>query len=87
MLADLGDAIGFGDFVPIEQDGRRAAQRRAFKRDEVFKYDVVLEPEQCAEPDYRETVVPPSGGRWGYTRHECAVCGYHWLDSYTPPES
>jgi len=57
----------------------------AFKRDEVKTFDVVLLPEQCAEPSYVETVVPPAGGRWGFTRHKCSVCGYSWTDSYTAP--
>ena len=57
----------------------------AFLRDEVKKFDVVLLPEQCAEPSYQDTVVPPTGGRWGYTKHVCSVCGYHWTDTYTAP--
>ena len=56
-----------------------------FVRDEVKTYDTVLLPEQCDTPEYVETVVAPSGGHWGYTRHECSVCGYHWTDSYTAP--
>ena len=56
-----------------------------FKRDETKDYSTVLLPEQCGEPSYVETVVPPSGSRWGYTRHECGGCGYHWTDNYTAP--
>lgn len=56
-----------------------------FKRDEVFRYNVVLSPESCEEPDYAETVVEPDCTSWGRTEHVCRGCGYAWTDSYTPP--
>ncbi|MBR0041048.1 MAG: Ig-like domain-containing protein [Oscillospiraceae bacterium] len=56
-----------------------------FKRDERFRYDVVLSPEGCDEPDYVETVVEPDCTSWGWTEHVCEGCGYSWIDSYTPP--
>lgn len=57
----------------------------AFTRDETKDYDKVLLPEQCDQPDYAETVIPPADGRWGCTRHVCATCGYSWTDQYTAP--
>lgn len=56
-----------------------------FKRDERFRYDVILSPETCEEPDYAETVVEPDCTSWGHTEHVCQGCGYAWIDSYTPP--
>lgn len=56
-----------------------------FKRDERFRYDVILLPEECAAPDYAETVTEPDCAHWGYTEHVCRGCGYSWIDRYTPP--
>ena len=58
-----------------------------FKGDETKDFSKVLHPEQCDAPSYTETVIAPSDGVWGYTRHECSGCGYCWRDSYTPPNS
>lgn len=69
----------------LSKPSREKNNMDSFKRDEVKTYDVVLLPEQCEEPSYVETVVAPADGRWGFTRHECSVCGYHWTDSYTAP--
>lgn len=46
----------------------------------------VLLPEQCDSPDIRSTVTPPGCDSWGYVYNECAGCGYHWIDSYFPPQ-
>ena len=56
-----------------------------FVRDERFRYDLILSPESCGEPDYVETVTAPDCARWGCTDHVCQGCGYAWRDSYTPP--
>ena len=72
---------------PLTKPSRTHSNHASFKSDEVKTFDVVLLPELCDEPSYTETVVPPEGGRWGYTRHQCAGCGYHWTDTYTPPAS
>ena len=70
---------------PLTKPSKTGSNHAAFKSDETKKYDVVLLPEQCAEPSYEETVVPPEGQRWGYTMHRCGGCGYLWTDTYTPP--
>lgn len=57
-----------------------------FTSNEVFRYDVVLLPETCEEPHYTETVTSPDCTNWGYTEHTCDGCGYHWADTYTPPQ-
>ncbi len=57
-----------------------------FKRDETFNYTKVLLPETCEAPRYTETVTPSGCADWGYTVHTCEGCGYHWTDSYTPPQ-
>lgn len=57
-----------------------------FKRNEVFRYNKTLLPEDCASPHYTEAVTPPTCTEWGYTVHTCDGCGYHWTDSYTPPQ-
>lgn len=56
-----------------------------FLRDETYDYAKVLLPEKCETPSYTETIVPSDCTQWGYTVHECSVCGYHWRDSYSPP--
>ena len=58
---------------------------RNFVRDERFRYDVLLSPEGCEEPDYKTAVTEATCTEWGYTDHVCAGCGYAWRDSYTPP--
>lgn len=42
-----------------------------------------IRTEPCVLTD---TVVPPTQAEGGYTRHECAVCGYSYQDAETPPE-
>ena len=58
---------------------------RGFGRDEHRRYDVILRPEMCSDPVYRETVTAPTCTEWGHTEHVCESCGYSWIDSYTPP--
>ena len=57
-----------------------------FKRNETMNYSKVLLPETCEEPHYTEEVTPPDCTHWGYTVHTCEGCGYHWTDTYTPPQ-
>lgn len=57
-----------------------------FLRNEVFDYSAAVTPETCAEPAYAETLVPGSCDTWGYTEHTCAVCGYSYRDTITPPQ-
>ena len=56
-----------------------------FKRDEHYRYDRILSPEECETPRYTETVTAPDCTHWGRTEHLCEGCGYTWTDSYTPP--
>ena len=72
---------------PLTKPSKTHSNHSSFKSDEVKTYDVVLLPELCEEPSYEDTVVAGEGGRWGYTMHQCAGCGYHWTDTYTPPAS
>lgn len=39
--------------------------------------------EVTVEHDYRETVVPPTCTKEGYTEFTCSVCGYSYKDNYT----
>ena len=57
-----------------------------FQRNETRDFDKVLEPEQCEDPEVSFTITAPTCEDWGYVYHECAVCGYHWIDSYFPPQ-
>ena len=57
-----------------------------FLRNEIFDYSAAVTPETCAEPAYAETLVPGSCDTWGYTEHTCAVCGYSYRDTITPPQ-
>ena len=34
---------------------------------------------------YTDVVTPPTTTDQGYTTHTCTVCGYHYMDSFTPP--
>ena len=34
----------------------------------------------------RRSSQPRDRSQWGYTVHTCEGCGYHWTDSYTPPQ-
>ena len=70
---------------PLSKPTKTKGNHADFKSQEVKTFDVVLEPEKCAEPQYTDAVTPPAGSHWGFTRHTCAVCGYHYTDSYTPP--
>ena len=56
-----------------------------FVRDERFRFDRILSPEGCEEPNYETAVTAPTCTDWGYTDHVCAGCGYAWRDGYTPP--
>ncbi len=76
--ATLGEELSVpGNYYSNESD---------FTRNEVFEYDKVLQPEQCGEPDVKFTLTSPTCDDWGYVYHECAGCGYHWIDSYFPPQ-
>lgn len=57
-----------------------------FERRETFDYSRVLLPHDCEGGDWEETVTPSSCDSWGCTRHSCRVCGYAWVDRYTPPQ-
>ena len=39
------------------------------------------ETENCS---YNNVVTPPTATEQGYTTHTCTVCGYSYIDSYTP---
>ena len=56
-----------------------------FQRLETFDYSRVLSPESCESPDIAEEITPAGCDSWGFTRHECRLCGHGWTDSYTPP--
>lgn len=56
-----------------------------FTRNETLKYNVVLLPETCEQPHYTEVVSESDCTHWGFTEHTCDGCGYHWIDTYTPP--
>lgn len=75
---------GIGEHLNKPTQTRRNNARQ-FKKKEVRKYDTVLRPEQCAEPVYAVTVIPPRDGEWGWTEHTCETCGYTWRDHYTGP--
>lgn len=49
-----------------------------------IKYDVVLLPETCENPEYEIRIALPSESEWGYTEHVCTTCGYTWRDQYVP---
>ncbi len=66
--------------------GNYYSNEREFERNEVYEYDKVLLPEKCEEPDVKFTLTSPTCDEWGYVYHECAGCGYHWIDSYFPPQ-
>ncbi len=55
-----------------------------FESKETKSFDTVLMPETCDAPAYTETVIAPTEYAWGYTKHECSGCGYHWNDTYVP---
>ena len=56
-----------------------------FVNNELFDYSLVLDPEQCAQPELVETVLTADCTRWGYTEHTCSVCGNTWRDSFVAP--
>ena len=66
--------------------GNYYSNESEFERNETKNYDKVLLPEQCEEPEYHTTLTPPTCDTWGYAVHECKNCGYHWTDSYFPPQ-
>ena len=49
-------------------------------------YSAAVKPEKCAEPSYTDTVVTGNCDTFGYTEHTCAVCGYSYRDTFTPPQ-
>ena len=51
-------------------------------RNETTDHFKELRPETCAEPKYRETVVPADCTHFGYTKYVCQGCGYTYLDAY-----
>ena len=66
--------------------GNYYSNEREFERNETKDYSKVLLPEQCDEPEIHFTLTSPTCDSWGYVYHECAGCGYHWIDSYFPPQ-
>lgn len=66
--------------------GNYYSNEREFERNETMDYSKVLLPEQCETPEIHFTLTPPTCDSWGYVDHECAGCGYHWTDSYFPPQ-
>ena len=65
----------------LKEDQKEAKKRRKAG----IRYEVVLLPETCENPEYELRVSLPSEGEWGYTEHYCKTCGYSWRDSYTAP--
>ena len=57
-----------------------------FVRNETRDYSQVLLPEKCESPEIHFTLTPPTCDEWGFVYNECAGCGYHWVDSYFPPQ-
>ena len=57
-----------------------------FQRNEIYDYSAAVKPEKCAEPTYTDTVVTGNCDTFGYTEHTCAVCGYSYRDTFTPPQ-
>lgn len=57
----------------------------SFKRDETFKYDKVLLPEKCENPQYSKTITQADCTHFGYTTYTCPVCGYTYTDDYIAP--
>ncbi len=64
------------------KENKEEAQKR---RKAGIRYEVVLLPETCDNPEYELLVTLPSDGEWGYTEHVCTKCGYSWRDHYTAP--
>lgn len=50
---------------------------------ETKDYSKILQPEQCAAPEYREEITQPDCTNFGYTTHTCTTCGYSFTDTYT----
>lgn len=66
--------------------GNYYSNESEFERNETKDYSKVLLPEKCEQPEIHFTLTPPTCDTWGYVDHECATCGYHWTDSYFPPQ-
>ncbi|MBR4578212.1 MAG: Ig-like domain-containing protein [Oscillospiraceae bacterium] len=58
---------------------------QTFLRNELFDYDVKLNPETCDNPVFTKVVHEADCTTWGYTTHTCTVCGNTWDDSFVPP--
>ena len=70
----------------MSRPGNYYGNESEFERNETKDYSKVLLPEQCEQPEVHFTLTPPTCDEWGYVYHECATCGYHWTDSYFPPQ-
>ena len=64
---------------------RKPNDSKHFTHKETKNFKTILLPENCENPVYNSTVIPPADGEWGYTEHTCTTCGYTWRDSYTAP--
>ena len=64
---------------------RYSGNRNGMEKRETRDGSAPLAPEACEEPDLLDEVTASGCTDWGYTRHTCKVCGYSWVDSYTPP--
>lgn len=57
-----------------------------FEADEHFEYDFTLLPHDCLEPQYQDIITPGTHTDYGYTTHECTICGaYSYKSDYTAP--
>lgn len=58
-----------------------------FAPDEHFEYDVDLMPHYCDAPTYQDVITPATHTDYGYTTHNCTICGeYSYVSDYTAPE-
>lgn len=57
-----------------------------FETDEHFEYDFTLLPHDCLDPQYQDIITPGTHTDYGYTTHECTICGaYSYRSDYTAP--
>ena len=76
--ADVGETL-------TKMKTRRPNDAKNFTHKETKNFKTILLPENCENPVYTDTVIPPADGEWGWTEHTCTTCGYTWRDSYTAP--
>lgn len=57
----------------------------SFTSIETKDFYTVLQPDNCPDPSYTETVIPPSCDTFGYSAFSCQTCGYTYKDDYTAP--